>query len=145
MPDIMNGAGNHNGAKAFRILVVDDEPLLCKMVSAMLKREGYTIRTVTNGKDALAAVEEEQPDLITLDVMMPDISGIEVAKKLRSKSETASIPIIFVTALDRSVSAELRRLTEEPHTYHMDKPFSRDQLVLQVSIALQAAYGEHVL
>lgn len=144
MPSSSNN-GFHEPKESFRILVVDDEPLLCKMVSAMLRRAGYEIQTVTNGSDALAAVEKELPDLITLDVMMPDISGLEVARRLRADERTASIPIIFVTALDRSVSAELRRLTEEPHTYHLDKPFSRDQLVLQVSIALQAAYGERAL
>ncbi len=119
-----------------RILVVDDEPLLCRMVSVMLKRAGYEIRTANNGTEALNAIADEKPDLITLDVMMPDISGLDVARRLRSDQETASIPIVFVTALDRSVSDELRALSEQPGIYHLDKPFSQHQLVTQVNEAL---------
>lgn len=120
-----------------RILVVDDEPLLCRMVGAMLKKAGYEIVTANNGAQALEAVAEHSPDLLTLDVMMPDMSGLDVARRLRSSSETARIPIVFVTALDRTVSSDLRTLSSEPGIYHVDKPFSREQLVTQVSIALE--------
>lgn len=120
-----------------QVLVVDDEPLLCRMVSVMLKRVGYAIRTANNGSEALKAVEEQKPDLITLDVMMPDMSGLDVARFLRANEATASIPIIFVTALDRSVSDELRALSEQPGIYHLDKPFSQHQLVSQVADALR--------
>lgn len=119
------------------VLVVDDEPLLCRMVSAMLLRAGYDTRTAINGQDALQQATQQPPRLITLDVMMPDMSGIEVARHLRSAPETAGIPIIFVTALDRSVSMDLRRFAEEPDIYQLDKPFSRAQLLAQVEIALQ--------
>lgn len=121
----------------YRVLVVDDEPLLCRMVSVMLKRIGYEIRTANNGAEALRAVAEQKPDLITLDVMMPDISGLDVARRLRADESTASIPIVFVTALDRSVSDELRALSEQPGIYHLDKPFSQHQLVTQVAEALK--------
>ncbi|MFZ1756168.1 MAG: response regulator [Caldilineaceae bacterium] len=117
---------------------MDDEPLLCRMVSAMLMRAGYDTQTATNGREALQQVKKCRPDIITLDVMMPDMSGIEVAGQLRADPQTAGIPIIFVTALDRSVSMDLRRFTEEPDVYHVDKPFSREQLLMQVTIALQA-------
>lgn len=120
-----------------RILVVDDEPLLCRMVGAMLKKAGYEIVTANNGAQALEAVADKNPDLITLDVMMPDMSGLDVARRLRSSNDTARIPIVFVTALDRTVSSDLRTLSSEPGIYHVDKPFSREQLVTQVSIALE--------
>ncbi|MBX3053567.1 MAG: response regulator [Caldilineaceae bacterium] len=126
------------GAEKDYVLVVDDEPLLCRMVSAMLMRAGYDTQTATNGREALQQVKKCRPDIITLDVMMPDMSGIEVAGQLRADPQTAGIPIIFVTALDRSVSMDLRRFTEEPDVYHVDKPFSREQLLMQVTIALQA-------
>jgi len=129
-----NATTDHHGY----VLVVDDEPLLCRMVSAMLMRAGYTTRTVTNGHDALEQAMRQPPEIITLDVMMPDMSGIEVARRLRANQDTAGVPIIFVTALDRSVSMDLRRFTEEPDVYHVDKPFSREQLLMQVAIALQA-------
>jgi len=129
---------NSKATPAMHVLVVDDEPLLCRMVSAILIRAGFDTRTATNGLDALQYVQERTPDIITLDVMMPDISGIEVARRLRADPRTAEIPIIFVTALDRSVSMDLRRFTEEPGVYHVDKPFNREQLLMQVTIALQA-------
>ena len=118
------------------VLVVDDEPLLCRMISAMLIRAGYDTSVVNNGMDVLPSVMNRLPELITLDVMMPDMSGIEVASQLRSNPATAHIPIVFVTALDRSVSMDLRRFLEEPHVYHVDKPFSREQLLGQLMIAL---------
>lgn len=141
----MSGFGSDNGEKMdeqISVLVVDDEPLLCRMVSAMLMRAGYETRTATSGSDALRQVGTRAPDLITLDVMMPDMSGIEVASQLRANPATSRIPIIFVTALDRSVSMDLRRFTEEPDVYHVDKPFSREQLLMQVSIAVQASSHE---
>lgn len=122
--------------RSLRVLVVDDEPLLCRMVSVMLKRVGYEVRTATSGTEALSILQEYNPDLITLDVMMPDMSGLDVARRLRSTAETDTIPIIFVTALDRSVSDELRALSEQPGIYHLDKPFSQHQLVTQVADAL---------
>jgi CheY-like chemotaxis protein len=125
----------------YHILVVDDEPLVCRMVSVMLKRVGYEIRTAYNGMEALKAVAEQVPDLITLDVMMPDVSGLDVARRLRADDRTSTIPIVFVTALDRSVSDELRSLSEEPGIYHLDKPFSQHQLVTQIASALHALNG----
>jgi CheY-like chemotaxis protein len=128
---------DENPIQRYNILVVDDEPLLCRMVSVMLKRAGYEIRVAYNGVEALQAIDEQLPDLITLDVMMPDISGLELARHLRADVQTASIPIVFVTALDRSVSDELRALSSEPGIYHLDKPFSQHQLVMQVADALR--------
>ncbi|HRJ43232.1 MAG: response regulator [Caldilineaceae bacterium] len=136
MPGVLeNGNGTANSGY---VLVVDDEPLLCRMVSAMLMRAGYDTQTATNGRDALQRITQRLPDIVTLDVMMPDMSGIEVARQMRSNPQTAGIPIIFVTALDRSVSMDLRRFIEEPDVYHVDKPFSREQLLMQITIALQA-------
>lgn len=120
------------------VLVVDDEPLLCRMLSAMLIRAGYETTVLNNGGDVLPTVLKRIPDIITLDVMMPDMSGIEVAYQLRSNPLTARIPIVFVTALDRSVSMDLQRFVEETDVYHLDKPFSRDQLISQLTSALQA-------
>lgn len=136
MPGVLeNGNGTANSGY---VLVVDDEPLLCRMVSAMLMRAGYDTQTATNGRDALQRITQRLPDIVTLDVMMPDMSGIEVARQMRSNPQTAGIPIIFVTALDRSVSMDLRRFIEEPDVYHVDKPFSSEQLLMQITIALQA-------
>jgi CheY-like chemotaxis protein len=133
-----NANTTDNVTPRYHVLVVDDEPLVCRMVSVMLKRVGYEIRTAYNGMEALKAVAEQIPDLITLDVMMPDISGLDVARRLRSDERTVAIPIVFVTALDCSGSDELRSMSEEPGIYHLDKPFSQHQLVAQVASALHA-------
>ncbi|MBI3960457.1 MAG: response regulator [Chloroflexi bacterium] len=144
MPSVLeNGSDKMNQSRY--VLVVDDEPLLCRMVSAMLMRAGYETSIATNGRDALQSVVQRAPDIMTLDVMMPDMSGIEVARQLRTNPQTTGIPIIFVTALDRSVSMDLRRFTEEPGVYHMDKPFSREQLLMQVTIALQTKESQIVV
>jgi two-component system, sensor histidine kinase and response regulator len=127
-------------SQCYQILVVDDEPLLCRMVSVMLKRAGFEICTAYNGFNALEAVNGRKPDLITLDVMMPGISGLEVARRLRANARTSAIPIVFVTAMDRSVSDELRALFKEAGIYHIDKPFSQHDLITQVSNALHAVH-----
>ncbi len=141
MPSAME---NGNGRTSYNkyVLVIDDEPLLCRMVSVMLMRAGYDTSIATSGRDALQSLAQRTPDLVTLDVMMPDMSGIEVARQLRSNPRTAEIPIVFVTALDRSVSMDLRQFVEEPGVYQVDKPFSREQLLMQVTIALQARQGQ---
>ncbi len=129
--------GENDSPRKPYVLVVDDEPLLCRMISAMLGRAGFEIEVVMNGSAALEAISQRIPDVMTLDVMMPDISGVEVAKRLRADPATAQVPIIFLTALDRNVSSELRELVSEPNIYHLDKPFSRQQLLQQIEKALE--------
>ncbi len=83
-----------------KILIVDDEPRNVKLLEAYLKGEHYQLITAFNGEQALAQAKQELPDVILLDVMMPDISGFEVTQKLKEDAATQSIPIILVTALD---------------------------------------------
>lgn len=83
---------------AEKILVVDDDVESLKLVGLMLRRQGYEVTTAESGKKALAAVGAALPDLIILDVMMPDMSGLEVSRKLREHEATARIPIIMFTA-----------------------------------------------
>src|SRR4030042_6559704 len=83
---------------AEKILVVDDDLDTLKLVGMMLQRQGYTIVAAINGAQALSKVPAEKPDLILLDVMMPDIDGFEVCRRLRSDAAYASIPILMFTA-----------------------------------------------
>ena len=85
-----------------RILIVDDEPLNVKLFAATLSSDGYEITKAFNGEQALKKVNEEFPDLIILDIMMPDIDGFEVTRRLKGNSETRDIPIILITASDDS-------------------------------------------
>lgn len=83
---------------AEKILIVDDDIDTLKLVGLMLQKQGYQIVAASNGKQGIAQAETENPDLILLDVMMPDMDGYEVAKRLRSNSFTADIPILMFTA-----------------------------------------------
>ncbi len=83
---------------AKRILVVDDEIESVKLIGMMLQRRGYEISAARTGKQALAKIESDHPDLVILDVMMPDMDGYEVTRKIRANPETAYLPIIMFTA-----------------------------------------------
>jgi two-component system cell cycle response regulator len=82
-----------------RILVVDDHPLNVKLLAAKLGHDYYIVMTADNGTDALVKVKTEKPDLVLLDVMMPDMNGFDVCKLIKSDPETAHIPVVMVTAL----------------------------------------------
>ncbi len=83
-----------------KILVVDDEPKNVKLLADLLTAKGYTTVTASSGREALAKVEGEQPDLVLLDVVMPEMSGYEVCQKIRENPSTEMLPVILVTALD---------------------------------------------
>ncbi len=83
-----------------KILIVDDTPAMIKTLADVLKNPDYKILAATNGANALKMVADEMPDLIILDIMMPDMDGYEVCKKLKANDTTRSIPVIFITALD---------------------------------------------
>lgn len=94
--------------KRFKILVVDDDPINIKVVTSALKGE-YDILFALNGYAAISQLKEQKPDLILLDVMMPNLSGFDVCRIIKSEEAFADIPIIFLTALD-SISGELQGL-----------------------------------
>ena len=83
---------------ADKILIADDDPETLRLISLMLQRQGYQIVSATNGSQALALARSEHPDLIVLDVMMPDMDGFTVARQLRGQETTAGIPILMFTA-----------------------------------------------
>lgn len=115
---------------AATILIVDDEIRNCKLLEALLRPEGYLTLSATNGAEALAAVAQHTPDLILLDIMMPDMNGYQVAGILKANSATSSIPIIMVTALtDRS--ARLTGLDAGAEEF-LTKPVDRAELWLRV-------------
>lgn len=115
-----------------KILVVDDEKPISDIVKFNLDKEGYDVVTASDGEEALAQVEEEKPDLILLDLMLPKIDGLEVARQVRAKH---NIPIIMVTAkdseLDKVVGLELGA------DDYVTKPFSNRELVARVKANLR--------
>jgi len=80
-----------------KIMVVDDDPGILALLEIILKRKGFTVSTAPNAYRAFALLEREKPDLFVLDVMMPGISGIELCKQLRARSETSQTPIILLS------------------------------------------------
>ena len=112
------------------ILVVDDEANNRKVIVAQLKDEGYAIMTAASGEQALALIDEQLPDLVLLDAMMPGISGFDVTEILKSEARTANIPIIMLTALGDSDS-RLSALTHGAEEF-LTKPVTRAELVVRI-------------
>jgi phosphate regulon transcriptional regulator PhoB len=113
-----------------KILVVDDEPDAVELISFNLKAAGFEVITAADGAEALKSARLQAPDLILLDVMLPEVDGLEVCKLLRRDPATASVPIIMLTAkaaeIDRVLGLELGA------DDYVTKPFSPRELVLRV-------------
>ena len=82
-----------------RILVVDDEPQNIRLLQIRLQTDGYTVLTANSGQEALELVQDDAPDLILLDIMMPGMNGFEVCQRIRAEESTQFIPVVMVTAL----------------------------------------------
>jgi two-component system OmpR family response regulator len=118
-----------------RLLLVDDEENLRSMLEAALRHTGFDVHPVATGRDALDAVPSVRPDLIVLDVMLPDLDGFEVCRRLRSDGEHT--PVLFLTARD-GTEDKVRGLTLGGDDY-LVKPFSLDELVARVNAVLRRA------
>jgi two-component system OmpR family response regulator len=118
-----------------RILVVDDEPNILDVISMALRFQGFRVETAGNGREALAAVGSFQPHLMLLDIMLPDMEGFEVARRLGA--ERAGIPIVFLTARD-TTEDKVRGLTMGGDDY-VTKPFSLEELVARIRAILRRA------
>jgi class 3 adenylate cyclase len=113
-----------------RILVVDDTLANIQALSATLKEKGYQISVATSGKQALEAVERVRPDLILLDVMMPEIDGFETCRRLKASAATNDIPVIFLTA--RTETADIVKGFELGAVDYVPKPFNAHELLARV-------------
>jgi two-component system chemotaxis response regulator CheY len=111
------------------ILIVDDDLYLCEIIADVLEAEGHATRTASNGLEALERVREEKPDLLLLDLMMPVMSGWELAAAIRSSPEWSNIPMIIITA-DYHIE---RKQEETGARAVITKPFDIDQLVSVVA------------
>lgn len=118
-----------------RILIVEDEAPVVTLLRYNLEREGYEVDAAGDGEEALVAVDENPPDLILLDWMLPEVSGIEVARRLRRGPKTKSIPVIMLTA--RSEEADTVRGLEAGADDYLTKPFSPAELLARVRALLR--------
>jgi two-component system, OmpR family, response regulator len=116
-----------------RVLVVDDEPNIVDVVSMALRFQGFEVATAGTGAEALAAVTAFKPQLMVLDVMLPDLEGFEVARRLGA--QRAQVPIIFLTARD-ATDDKVRGLTVGGDDY-VTKPFSLEELVARIRTVLR--------
>lgn len=121
--------------KQARILVVDDEPDILNLLEYNLRRAGFQATLAKDGPEAIAAARAGRPDLVLLDIMLPDMEGTEVLRRLKSMEATASIPVIMLTAkgeeVDKIVGFELG--AED----YITKPFSPRELILRVKAVLK--------
>ncbi|MBI2842565.1 MAG: response regulator [Armatimonadetes bacterium] len=110
-----------------KILAVDDEKHIVRLVQVNLERQGYEVVTANDGKEALQKVEEERPDLVVLDVMMPYMDGFEVLQNLRRNASTREIPVIMLTA--KAQDADVFRGWQSGVDCYLTKPFNPMELI----------------
>ncbi|GIF20663.1 DNA-binding response regulator [Paractinoplanes tereljensis] len=125
-------------ARAARVLVVDDEPNISALLSATLRLVEFEVRVVDTGHRALVAIEEFEPDLVVLDVMLPDLDGFDVAKRLRANG--SRVPVLFLTARD-AVEDRISGLSAGADDY-VTKPFSLEEVVLRIRAILRRSQPE---
>ncbi|ODT26731.1 MAG: histidine kinase [Kaistia sp. SCN 65-12] len=119
-----------------QILVVDDEPINIQVLRNVLQPQGYIVRTADSGRAALEAVERHAPDLVILDVMMPDIGGLDVARQLRRSHSLLELPIIMITA--RSRTRDTLAGFENGANDYVVKPFVKEELLARIATLLEA-------
>ncbi|CAK9039390.1 Phosphate regulon transcriptional regulatory protein PhoB [Durusdinium trenchii] len=120
---------------ATRVLIVEDEEALATLLDYNLTKEKFAVTLAADGDEGLLKIEEEPPDVVILDWMLPKTSGIEVCRRIRSKPETRNIPIIMLTA--RSEEADRIRGLETGADDYLTKPFSTKELIARVRAVLR--------
>jgi two-component system phosphate regulon response regulator PhoB len=125
-----------------RILIVEDEEALTLLLRYNLEAEGYEVETAARGDEADARLKEQVPDLLILDWMLPGLSGIEICRRLRARSETRTLPIIMLTA--RGEESERIRGLDTGADDYIVKPFSVPELIARVGALLRRASPERL-
>jgi two-component system, OmpR family, phosphate regulon response regulator PhoB len=117
------------------VLVMEDEDALATLLSYNLEKEGYRVVVASDGEEGMLQIEERLPDLVLLDWMLPKLSGIEVCRRIRGKSETRNMPIIMLTARGEE-SDRIRGLDTGADDY-LTKPFSMTELIARIRAVLR--------
>jgi DNA-binding response OmpR family regulator len=118
------------------ILVVDDDPVIQKLLSVNFEMEGYRVLTASDGVEGLERVQEERPDLVLLDVMMPRMDGLEVARRLKADAATADIPVLLLSA--KAQSTDIHGGLDAGADDYVTKPFDPLELLEKVATLLAA-------
>ena len=118
-----------------KILAVDDEKHIVRLVQITLEKEGYELVTASTGREALEKVASEKPDLVVMDVMMPEMDGLEALEKMKSDPATANIPVIMLTA--KAQDSDVFRGWQSGADLYLTKPFNPAELVTFVKRIFQ--------
>jgi DNA-binding response OmpR family regulator len=121
------------------ILIVDDDPDMVQLLQTSLTGAGYSVRTATSGTQALATARRSPPDLVLLDLILPEVNGFTVCEALRREPATAALPIVMITALP----GEFPRMAgmEVGADAYLRKPFDVEELILRMEELLQPAHS----
>jgi two-component system, OmpR family, alkaline phosphatase synthesis response regulator PhoP len=122
---------------AKHVLVVDDDPLIGQFLVDVLDGKGFTVTVARNGKEGLEAARSQKPDLILLDVMMPELNGFQVCEALRRDAALEATPVVMLTAMENQKLNELA--FEAGAEVCMTKPFQPDRLINIISLAIDNA------
>ena len=129
----MSTVASERRAPTARLLVVEDEPNILELLAASLRYAGFDVVTAAAGSEAVQAAQRHRPDLIVLDVMLPDMDGFDVIRRLRGGG--AQIPVVFLTARD-STEDKIRGLTLGGDDY-VTKPFSLEEVIARIRAVLR--------
>ncbi|MFC2163156.1 response regulator transcription factor [Candidatus Altiarchaeota archaeon] len=115
-----------------KIMIVDNEPFTLKIVSKMLEKEGYAVSTALNGVECLEKLEHEKPDILLMDIMMPEMSGWEVVKRVRDDPKLNGITILMLSAKQKEMDEGLLHLADG----YIAKPFDRKTFLANIRTML---------
>ena len=122
------------------IMMVDDNPEVVEVARITLEGKGFNVKCAYSGKDLFAGLEEQKPDLILLDIMMPQMDGFEVLTRLKCNPATASIPVILQTV--KGEPEDVLEGYKKGAAYYLTKPFTKDQLLKGVNLVLGGDQGQ---
>ncbi len=128
----MSETGESNVGR--KILVIDDEPGIIEIVEANLEGDGFEVISASNGKEGLTKIKNEGPELVVLDVMMPEMDGWEVLRRVEQDPDTAGLPVIMLTA--KAADEDYIHGLEEGAVEYITKPFYPQELVNRIKITL---------
>ncbi len=137
---------SHLPASKRTIMVVDDEQEIVKVVSIMLESKGFNVRCAYSGKDLFASLEEQKPDLILLDIIMPQMDGLQVLRRLKEDPSIPFIPVILLTekADDEDVDEDVMVGYKMGADYYLTKPFKLTQVLDGINLVLGGDQGRSV-
>ncbi len=124
---------------ATRVLLVEDDPAVRRILALQLQTRGYAVRTANDGAEGFRALQEELPDCVVLDLMMPVMDGFELLKRIRSLARTANLPVLVLTASED----ERHRLRSQQYyaDAYVNKPYELDRIVLTIDRLAHAPAG----